>query len=210
MTKRASSVAMLRSIQRLSGRAPYAGSKLALMTCARASSVALTRMLRSDSRVLTMIASCCRTMAVRLLTWSGSKMTSSSMRLRNSGRKWRLSSRNTCSLAWRMLSCWPAGGRSSSSDSVSCGAQPLRRFLRDSVSAASTRNCEPRLEVMMMMVLSKLTTSPLLSVRRPSSNTWSRMLKTSGWAFSTSSKSTTEYGRRRTASVSWPPSSWPM
>ena len=34
-----------------------------------------------------------------------------------------------------------------------------------------------------------------------------RMLKTSGWAFSTSSRSTTLYGRRRTASVSWPPSS---
>jgi hypothetical protein len=31
------------------------------------------------------------------------------------------------------------------------------------------------------------------------------MLKTSGFAFSISSSRTTEYGRRRTASVSWPP-----
>ncbi len=45
-----------------------------------------------------------------------------------------------------------------------------------------------------------------LSVRRPSSMIWSRMLKTSGWAFSTSSSSSTADGRRRTASVSFPPS----
>ena len=32
-------------------------------------------------------------------------------------------------------------------------------------------------------------------------------LNTSGWAFSISSNSTTLYGLRRTASVSWPPSS---
>ena len=31
----------------------------------------------------------------------------------------------------------------------------------------------------------------------------------SGWAFSTSSKSTTLNGLRRTFSVSWPPSSYP-
>ena len=46
--------------------------------------------------------------------------------------------------------------------------------------------------VMMMMVLVKSTVRPCPSVRRPSSSTCSRMLKTSGWAFSISSRSTTE------------------
>ena len=44
----------------------------------------------------------------------------------------------------------------------------------------------------MMMVFLKSTVRPWLSVIRPSSNTWSNMLNTSGWAFSTSSKRTTE------------------
>ena len=34
-------------------------------------------------------------------------------------------------------------------------------------------------------------------------------MKISGWAFSISSNNTTEYGLRLTASVNWPPSSWP-
>src|SRR5437867_4387549 len=42
---------------------------------------------------------------------------------------------------------------------------------------------------------------------RPSSSTCSSTLNTSGFAFSISSKSTTEYGLRRTASESCPPSS---
>ena len=58
-----------------------------------------------------------------------------------------------------------------------------------------------------MIVLVKSTVWPWLSVSRPSSSTCSRMLNTSRWAFSISSSSTTEYGRRRTASVSLPPSS---
>ena len=62
-------------------------------------------------------------------------------------------------------------------------------------------------DVMMMTVLRKSTVRPWASVSRPSSSTWSRVLKTSGCAFSISSNSTTEYGLRRTASVSWPPSS---
>jgi len=37
----------------------------------------------------------------------------------------------------------------------------------------------------------RLTTRPWPSVSRPASRTWSRMWKTSGWAFSTSSKRTT-------------------
>ena len=44
---------------------------------------------------------------------------------------------------------------------------------------------------------------------RPSSKVCNRVLKISGWAFSTSSNNNTEYGRRRTASVSCPPSSKP-
>ena len=65
----------------------------------------------------------------------------------------------------------------------------------------------PRLVVMMITVFLKSTTRPWESVRRPSSRICSSVLKTSGWAFSTSSKSTTENGLRRTFSVSWPPSS---
>ena len=64
-------------------------------------------------------------------------------------------------------------------------------------------------EVMMMIVFLKLTTRPLLSVNRPSSNTCNRILNTSGCAFSISSNNTTEYGLRRMASVNCPPSSYP-
>ena len=67
--------------------------------------------------------------------------------------------------------------------------------------------CEPTLLVMITRVFLKSTVRPWPSVRRPSSSTWSRTLNTSGWAFSISSSRTTWYGRRRTASVSWPPSS---
>ena len=62
-------------------------------------------------------------------------------------------------------------------------------------------------EVMISTVLRKSTVRPWESVRRPSSRICSRTLNTSGCAFSISSNSTTAYGRRRTASVSWPPSS---
>jgi hypothetical protein len=61
---------------------------------------------------------------------------------------------------------------------------------------------EPRFDVRIRIVFVKSTVRPWPSVRRPSSSTCSRMSKTSGCAFSTSSSSTTEYGRRRTASVS--------
>ena len=60
---------------------------------------------------------------------------------------------------------------------------------------------------MMTIVLRKSTVRPWASVSRPSSSSCSSTFSTSGWAFSTSSNSTTEYGRRRTASVSWPASS---
>ena len=68
----------------------------------------------------------------------------------------------------------------------------------------------PMFEVMITITLRKSTLRPCASVSLPSSSTCNRMLKTSGWAFSISSSSTTEYGLRRTASVSWPPSSYPM
>ena len=60
---------------------------------------------------------------------------------------------------------------------------------------------------MISTTLAKLTVRPRESVSRPSSSSASNTLNTSGCAFSTSSSSTTEYGRARTASVSWPPSS---
>ena len=68
-------------------------------------------------------------------------------------------------------------------------------------------NCDPRFEVRTKMVFRKSTVRPWPSVSRPSSSTCSRTSNTSGCAFSTSSSSTTVYGRRRTLSVSWPPSS---
>ncbi len=52
------------------------------------------------------------------------------------------------------------------------------------------------------MVLRKSTVRPWPSVSLPSSSTASSTSNTSGCAFSISSNSTTEYGRRRTASVS--------
>ena len=76
-------------------------------------------------------------------------------------------------------------------------------------SIPSKRYWEPMLEVMIMIVFLKSTVLPVESVIRPSSNTCKRTLNTSGCAFSTSSNSTTEYGFLRTASVSWPPSSYP-
>ena len=59
----------------------------------------------------------------------------------------------------------------------------------------------PRFDVMIRMLFLKSTTCPSESLRRPSSSTCRSMLKTSGCAFSISSNSTTEYGRRRTFSV---------
>src|SRR6266568_2280213 len=67
----------------------------------------------------------------------------------------------------------------------------------------------PRFEVMMMTAFLKSTVWPCASVRWPSSRICSSVLNTSGWAFSISSNRTTLNGLRRTASVSWPPSSYP-
>src|SRR3954453_8798263 len=57
----------------------------------------------------------------------------------------------------------------------------------------------PMFEVMITMACRKSTVRPCESVSRPSSRICRRMLKTSGWAFSISSSSSTEYGFRRPA-----------
>src|SRR5690606_37482071 len=67
----------------------------------------------------------------------------------------------------------------------------------------------PTLDVRMSTVLRKSTVLPLESVKRPSSSTCSKILNTSGCAFSISSSNITEYGLRLTFSVNWPPSSYP-
>jgi ATP-dependent Clp protease ATP-binding subunit ClpC len=91
--------------------------------------------------------------------------------------------------------------------------QPLGFALpsrRDGVANPSGRFCTwlvPTFEVITTTVFRKSTVCPWPSVRRPSSSSCSSMLKASGCAFSTSSKRTTWYGRRRTASVRAPPSS---
>ena len=64
-------------------------------------------------------------------------------------------------------------------------------------------------EVIMMTVFLKSTVLPWPSVSLPSSSICKRILKTSWWAFSISSKRMTEYGLLRTASVRYPPSSYP-
>src|SRR3954471_22641796 len=57
----------------------------------------------------------------------------------------------------------------------------------------------PMFEVMITIACRKSTVRPWESVRRPSSRICRRMLKTSGWAFSISSSSRTEYGFARPA-----------
>ena len=85
--------------------------------------------------------------------------TISSSRLRNSGRNRSLTARITA-------------GRAASMSAV---------------SGSSAIAWLPRLLVSTMMVLRKSTVRPCPSVSRPSSSTWSKMLKTSSCAFSTSS-----------------------
>eukprot|EP01085_Mycamoeba_gemmipara_P004069 Mycagemm_TRINITY_DN10252_c0_g2::TRINITY_DN10252_c0_g2_i1::g.4069::m.4069 type:complete len:126 gc:universal TRINITY_DN10252_c0_g2_i1:1170-793(-) len=121
-----------------------------------------------------MPASCRCTMWLRLSCESGWKMTMSSRRLRNSGRKWAFTTVMTLS-------------------TTSCGSLPLSAL--SSTTLASFFACKylsrcsaPRLLVMMITTLLKSTVLPCPSVRRPSSNTCSKTFQTCGWAFSTSSK----------------------
>ena len=73
---------------------------------------------------------------------------------------------------------------------VSASVDLLAGLLLD----APRRRCtgEPTFEVMIRTVFLKSTVRPWPSVSRPSSMIWSRVLKTSGWAFSISSSRITE------------------
>jgi hypothetical protein len=64
----------------------------------------------------------------------------------------------------------------------------------------------PTLLVSRMIVFLKSMPRPSPSSIQPLSKTWKKSSWTSACAFSTSSRRTTLYGRRRTASVSTPPS----
>src|SRR5215813_8434738 len=80
-------------------------------------------------------------------------------------------------------------------------------FFGSSVRSLASRT--PRFDVQTTIALEKSQKRPLASVKRPSPSTPSRRSCTSFAPFSTSSKSTTEYGCRRTRSVRNPPSSEP-
>ena len=112
----------------------------------------------------------------------------SSIRFRNSGRKERLSSSVTFSFIFVYVTA-------------------SSRAAMNPIPTPLAMSRVPRFEVMMMIVFLKSTWWPCASVRWPSSRICSSVLNTSGCAFSISSKSTTLNGLRRTASVSWPPSS---
>mmetsp|Transcript_893 Transcript_893/g.2445 ORF Transcript_893/g.2445 Transcript_893/m.2445 type:complete len:220 (+) Transcript_893:829-1488(+) len=144
------------------GRAPYDLEKPPRQTSFVSSAVHVTSMPSSSQRSA-------RSSSIRPATvstsdgTSDSKTITSSRRLRNSGRKAEPSS---CLTAVRIAVYassppWPP---------------PICRIL-----------LEPTLDVRTSIAFEKSMTRPLLSVSRPSSRTWRRMLKTSGWAFSTSS-----------------------
>ena len=99
----------------------------------------------------------------------------SSMRLRNSGLKVRLTSVSTSPPTLE-----------SATDCVPAPAKPNVDF--------ACRCRAPMFDVMMMIVFLKSTVLPSPSVSWPSSNTCSRMLNRSGWAFSISSSRMIEYG----------------
>ena len=75
---------------------------------------------------------------------------------------------------------------------ASLTAAMTRSLPTSSGSIRSVSSAEPRLEVMISTTLAKSTVRPWPSVMRPSSINWSSTSKTSGWAFSISSSSTTE------------------
>mmetsp|Transcript_37048 Transcript_37048/g.116474 ORF Transcript_37048/g.116474 Transcript_37048/m.116474 type:complete len:247 (-) Transcript_37048:693-1433(-) len=165
---------------RRTGRAPYAGSYPASASRSRASGERRRRTPRAERRS----RSCCTStaqMAAMRSRVSRSKRTISSSRLTNSGGK-------------------------ASAIALSTSGRALEEAAPSGSDASASA---PKLDVMMMIVLRKSTVLPCESVRRPSSRTCSSSVATSRCAFSNSSRSSTEYGRRRTASVSWPPSSYP-
>ena len=113
---------------------------------------------------------CKRTTSAISCLVSGKNMMVSSIRLRNSGRM----------VCFSMsITFWRVSSKTSS------------RLASLRLAHCCWMYCEPRLDVMMMMVFLKFTVRPLLSVSLPSSSTCSRILNTSGCAFSISSKRTT-------------------
>jgi hypothetical protein len=107
-------------------------------------------------------------------TVSERNTTVASIRLRNSGRKFCLSSAWTFSF----MSSYDDAARAASVSPIE--RKPSDEFVWIFVA--------PRFEVMTMIVFRKSTRRPLASVSCPSSRIWSRMLNTSGCAFSTSSR----------------------
>ena len=102
----------------------------------------------------------------------------SSIRFRNSGRNDSRSRRMQLLLQVVLRPLAARSGRAAPAKP----SGPPRRVIRS----------EPRLLVMIRTVFLKSTVRPWPSVSRPSSSTWSRMLNTSGWAFSISSSRMTE------------------
>ena len=72
------------------------------------------------------------------------------------------------------------------------GSEPRSSAEKPSLPPIAVRFRAPMLLVMTMTVFLKSTVRPWESVIRPSSRICSRMFHTSSWAFSISSKSTTE------------------
>src|SRR5277367_6201280 len=83
------------------------------------------------------------------------------------------------------------------------------RFERWKPNAALAMSCAPALVVMIRITLRKSICLPEWSVNLPWSITCKRILKRSGWAFSISSSSSTQWGCWSIASVSRPPWSKP-
>mmetsp|Transcript_508 Transcript_508/g.1303 ORF Transcript_508/g.1303 Transcript_508/m.1303 type:complete len:236 (-) Transcript_508:166-873(-) len=178
MSLRASGLMTCCWMARRTGRAPYTGLYPTSASHALALSVTLSEMRRSVRREAALLISR-RVIAAICSRESRLKSTISSSRLMNSGAR--------CARTSSITPC--------RADSAGL---PSGRLASDSA---------PRLDVITMSVLANETRLPAESVSCPSSSTCSSSVATSRWAFSNSSKSSTQYGRRRTASVRMPPSS---
>ncbi len=99
-----------------------------------------------------------------------------------------------------------AAGNFFSSGSRSAFATPSGSGIRSGSLHRFAISSVPTFDVSRMIVFLKSMWRPSPSSIQPLSNTWKKSSCTSECAFSTSSSSTTLYGRRRTASVSTPPS----
>src|SRR5690606_10250141 len=155
-------------IRRLTGLAPYWGSYPFWARYSIASAVASMVMFWSDN-IFFNSSNWRPTISVMFDLLKGENMMISSILFRNSGLMVFLSS--------SMTSAWAASAALSISSAF---------------SNFSWMIWLPILLVMMMIEFLKSATRPLLSVSRPSSRTWRRMLKVSGWAFSISSNRITE------------------